>query len=699
VRAALAQARRRFAASLTISALTATPIYSAPQARQEQPVFKAGTAVVSVDVVVRDSSGAVVRGLTASDFTILEDGRPQQIDTFTFEETSTAPSGPNRVNVLADVGARLRQEVQRTAAASVARPGPMSSSTFAGRRLLVLLFDVSSMEPDDVQRAVDSAEQYVKNTMGEADVVAVATVGTTINVLTDFTSDRETVKAALDKLGYADGTSTPPPAASTVAADEAAAQADAATTDDTGFDAFNNDVRLRALKTIADTLAPIEQKKAVLYFSAGMTRSGDDNQVELRAAINAAVRANVAIYPVDTQGLQAVIPAGDARQWSRSGVSLFSGQGMERQFTALTQSQDTLVSLAADTGGRAFTDTNDFGEAFQRAERDLSSYYLIGYRSTNTAKDGRFRHIQVVVKRKGLKVEARSGYYADLDFAHTNVRDREAQLNDQLAAAVSSTDLPVLVGAGWFRQSADRFYVPIALAVPGSAVPVARGNPKVTLDVRGTVRDEQGRTVGRMKDTLDIPAGTSPTLAGRQVLYQSGATLPPGRFVVKIVVRENTSGTVGSFELPVVVPRLQDSSMKVSPVVLSTQIQPAPVKGRADNPLVRDGFQLLPNLTRVVNRNQKIYFYYEAYDPGVADAAPEVRTSLAFYRGATKVFETPSVDRVVVDEPNRHAVVFQFEVPASTFTPGIYICQINVIDAVAGKAAFPRLTFQIRDSK
>ena len=83
---------------------------------------------------------------------------------------------------------------------------------------------------------------------------------------------------------------------------------------------FNNDVRLRALKTLAEALAPIEQKKAILYFSAGMQRSGQDNQVELRAAINAAVRANVAIYPVDTRGLQAVVPGGDARQASGRGT-------------------------------------------------------------------------------------------------------------------------------------------------------------------------------------------------------------------------------------------------------------------------------------------------------------------------------------------------------------------------------------------
>src|SRR5687767_12623445 len=186
------------------------------------------------------------------------------------------------------------------------------------------------------------------------------------------------------------------------------------------LDMFNNDVRLRALRTLSETLSPIEQKKAIVYFSAGMQRSGQDNLVELRTAINAAIRAHVAIYPIDVRGLQAVVPGGDARQASGRGQNMFSGRGLAQQFSQLAGSQDTLTALAADTGGRAFTDTNDFGEAFTRVQRDMSAYYLLGYSSTNSTKDGRFRRIQVRVEREGLRVEARAGYFADRDFAHTN---------------------------------------------------------------------------------------------------------------------------------------------------------------------------------------------------------------------------------------------------------------------------------------
>ena len=156
-------------------------------------------------------------------------------------------------------------------------------------------------------------------------------------------------------------------------------------------------------------------------------------------------------------------------------------------------------------------------------------------------------------------------------------------LDDQLQAAVSSTDVPMVLGTGYFRQQGnegqrnnngnnDRFYVPIALAVPGFAVPVAEKATEVQLDVKGEVRDEQGRVIGRLRETIKVPSGGAETLAGKQVFYQSGVSLPPGRFVAKVVVRENTGGGFGSFEAPIIVPQLDPKQMKVSSVVMQPEV-------------------------------------------------------------------------------------------------------------------------------
>lgn len=688
--------------AVALGVLLALGEWTPPTSAQQAPTFRTALSMVSVDVVVRDRNGNVVRGLTEADFDVREDGRPQEVRTFVFQEIAGTPLAATSVNLLAGVEERVLEATSRGNAVSpppITPVEPMRSEALAGRRLVVLLFDTASMAPEDVQRSVESARTWVSKEMSTADMVAVATVSSLLSVLQDFTTEAPLVTNALNQLAWSDGTETPPPSASTAATDDAAAAATDETTtvdaDAAELEMFNNDLRLRALRTLAESLAPIEQKKAILYFSGGMQRSGQDNQVELRSAINAAVRANVTIYPIDTRGLQAVVPGGDARQASGRGQAMFSGRGMAQQFARLSASQDTLVTLAADTGGRAFTDTNDFGEAFARVRRDMSAYYLLGYSSSNPTKDGRFRRIVVRVKNPDYRVEARAGYYAERDFAHTSKGDRETLMQEQLFAAVSATDLPVIASATYFRLAADKYYVPMSVSVPGSAVPVTTGLKEVTLDILGQITDERGMPVGRLRQTMKLPAGSEKTLSGKQILYQSGMTLPPGRFAIKAVVRENATGLMGTFEAPITVPELRTQSLKVSSVVLSTQVQPGPAK--SDNPLVRDGVQMVPSLTHVVSRDQKMFFYYEVYDseqsPGLG---VDVRTSLAFYRGKVKVLETPVVTRTTVDAPSRRATLFQLEVPAEGFEPGLYTCQVNIIDEVGGRFAFPRLTFYVR---
>ena len=497
-----------------------------------------------------------------------------------------------------------------------------------------------------------------------------------------------------------------------------------------------------ALRRFARSL---EQKKALLYFSSGMSRSGSDNQVELRAVTNTCNRANTSIYPVDSRGLSAVVPGGapggrGGGGRGGGGASVFSGRSMISQFSSLNASQETLTTLAADAGGEVFLDSNDFGPAFTRVLHDMSAYYLLGYTSTNTTPDGKFRRITVRLRNTsaGYRLDARNGYYARADFAHLGRDDRERQLQEQIASAVSSTDLPVVATTSWFRLPDNRFYVPVSLAVPGSHVRVPTAaqldRRNASVDVLGVVTDEQGRVVGRIRDTMQIPAAQAAELAGKQLQYQSGVTLPAGHFRVKVAVRENADGMMGTFEFPIVIPDLKAEPIKVSPVVLSTQLRsmrgagpgargargggpggmldPAgrgfnsrrggggpQWGGESPNPLLRNGQEIVQSLSHVVLRGQPMYFYFEVYDPAAEiGGAPRVRTSLAFYRGRVKVFETPTVERTAVDMPDRRAMIFQLQVPAADFTPGLYICQVNVIDEVSGRFAFPRLAVYVKGS-
>ena len=144
------------------------------------------------------------------------------------------------------------------------------------------------------------------------------------------------------------------------------------------------------------------------------------------------------------------------------------------------------------------------------------------------------------------------------------------------------------------------------------------------------------------------------------------------------------------------VPDLNRTAVKMSSVVLSSQLQLGKPARRTLSPLVRDDLEIIPNLTRVVSQDQKLYFYYEVYEPALAENQPHLRTNLTFYRGKTKVYETPIIERTTIDAVDRRAAIFELEVDAERFAPGLYTCQVNVIDAVSGQFAFPRLEMYVR---
>jgi VWFA-related protein len=611
--------RRAVVLAVVALIVCVTATTSARQQAPRRPSFRAGVELIYVNVVVRDGSGNIVRNLTRAHFSLVEDDKAQEITAFDFEEVPAEPS-------VADQPAETVQPILKTAPARAAAepktveaaPARVDPVDLKNRRLIVLLFDASSMQPEELERAVESGHEYLAKRLTPADLVAVAAVGSTLQIYQDFTADPEVLTAALnrfsgvDTVGFQEGT--------TPTGEET--EADGFVQDDSEFNIFNTDRRLAAIEQLSDALAPIQQKKSIVYFNSGMTQRGEDNQVQLRSAIDRAVKANVAIYPVDARGLTALVPGGSASQSSgRGGTAMFSGRGVSRQFDSQAASQDTLVSLASDTGGKAFLDTNDFGGVYTKVINDTSAYYLIGYSTTNPARDGRFRRIRVKVNKPGLRVEHRNGYYATRDFQHSGKQDREKQLTDQLMTDLSSTDLTVWMSTSFFRLSDDRFYVPVSIAVPGSEIPFARASDqdRATIDVIGLMRDPQQRAVGRLRDTVKLAVQPAQEVRRKTVQYETGFTLPPGRYRLKVVVRENQSGAIGSYESDVVVPDLRRAAVKLSSVVLGTQTQ-AVSQRNAISPLARGGTMLVPSMTHVVSTTQPLYFYYEVYEPALVQS-------------------------------------------------------------------------------
>ena len=688
----------------TLSLLTGATLLCSCVAAQQQAgdyIFRTSSELVLVNVTVRDKSGNFIRGLKPQDFTILEDNKPQKVVSFDIEN----------IDAVANVDVAETKPLTGVAPekGSAAPAAADSISLFKDRRLIVLLFDLTGMEPDEIDRAVTSAKHYVDAQMAPADLVAIVSLGSSLLVNQDFTSDHSLLKKQLEAFnagggqGYEEGT--------TGSTEGTPDSGQPFTADDTEYNIFNTDRRLEAIRSVAEKLSHLQQKKSLIYFSSGMDRTGIENQSELRAAVNAAVRSNMAIYTMDMRGLQALVAGGEAQNASLRGTSAYSGQSVINALNSNFTTQETLVTLASDTGGRSFLDSNDFSQVFKGVQQDTSTYYLLGYHSTNPARDGRYRRISVKVNPPGAKIEYRKGYYAPADYRHSNKEDKELQLEEQLASELPATDLPLYLSAAYFRLQPNKYYIPISLVVPGSEIPFTRSSDrdKATLDVIGMVLDNEHHPVTRVRDTVKLAVDTSSNVRKKNVQYDTGVSLPPGEYHLKFVVRENQTGRLGSFETDFEVPDLKSQPLKMSSVVLASQLQPAK-KGAPQNPLIRDGSEIIPNVTHVFSADQHLRLYYEVYDPTRASAVAagenananpgiHLLTNVSFFRGKAKVFESSLVELTELNARERKAGVFQLDLSLSPLKPGFYTCQINVIDDAAGTFGFPRLALLVRAEK
>ena len=225
----------------------------------------------------------------------------------------------------------------------------------------------------------------------------------------------------------------------------------------------------------------------------------------------------------------------------------YSGQSTINALNSNFTTQETLVTLASDTGGRAFLDSNDFSQVFKGVQQDTSTYYLLGYHSTNPARDGRYRRITVKVNAPGVKLDYRRGYYAPADYQHSTKDDKELQLEQELASDLPTTDLPLYLGDAYFRLEANKFYIPISLVVPGRKFRFTRSSDrdKATLDVIGMVLDTEKHPMTKIRDTVKLAVDSSSDVKKKNVQYDTGVSLPPGKYHLKFVVRENRNRTHG----------------------------------------------------------------------------------------------------------------------------------------------------------
>jgi len=667
------------------------------------------TQLVVEDVMIKGKDGKPIVGLKASDFTVTEDGKPQKIGVFEFQslEENTPAAPTPAIKAPAEIAAAKPAEkstVKPVTTIQIApeRPGDLK---YRNRRLMVMFFDMTSMPIQDQKRAQVAALKFLHTQITPADLLAIMTFSSDVKVVQDFTDDRDLLEKDIKSLVIGEGQGFEISNQDDSASDTGAAFQQ----DDTEFNIFNTDRQLSALETAVKMLGSLNEKKSLVYFASGIQRNGLDNQAQLRSTINAAIRANVSFYPIDARGLVAQAPLGDATKGSPGGQGMYSGSSARAVTSNFQNQQETLYTLAADTGGKALLDNNDLSMGIVQAQKDMTSYYIIGYYATNPALDGHFRRIKISVSNASIartiaKLDYRQGYYAGKQFNKFSESDKEHQLAEALMLGDPVTDMDIAMELDYFRLGRTSYFVPMVVKIPGSEIELARhgGADSTRLDFIGEIKDAKGATVGNVRDNVQVKlkGETSQQLAKTTLEYDTGFTLAPGDYTAKFLARENETGKMGTYETKFVVPDLtsEQKYLPISSVVLSNQrekLEAAVATAEKDkkilaaHPLIQDGVKLIPSVTRVFRKDQNLYVYLEAYEPA-ADATEPLMANVSFYRGKVKAFETDPLRVSDGLNPKTKAVPLRFSMPLAKLQPGKYTCQVSVFNPGAQKFAFWR---------
>ena len=703
-----------------------SPERNLPGARGEQDDSGAVTIRSSVDLVLIDArvtgkSGKPILGLKPEQFSLTEDGNPQKISSLDYNNIEAIEKADvqNARPIVVPMG-------------TVPAPKPETiRAAVRDHRLIVIFFDLTALHPDDLLRAQEGAERYVREQMSPADLVALAVFGNQLRVPVHFTNDRDVLMRAIQKLragkdaNLADmADAVAQPGEDTTSEDTGAAF----TADETEFNIFNTDRKLAALQSLSVLLRDIPGRKSVVQFTGGITQTGEENRAQLLATTDAANRANVSFYTVDARGLFAMPPGGEARVGSSAGSAMFIGGGKPtiahqasraifsgsevfHESGTRHNSRETLSTLAADTGGRSFFDLGDFANVFKRIQSDSPGYYLLGYYSADTRMNGAWRRVKVQVNVPGARVISRPGYYAPHGSSLAKVEDRECELMDALRDDAPRVELPLALETSYFRLSDKDIFVPITAKLPSSALQWAqkRGRHQAVFDFAAEVRDvASNKLVSALRDQITVTLGADrfSQLRAQSLVYQGGVVLGPGNYRLKFLARENESGRIGSFEEDLNLPVSQPQELELSPMLLSGQIEAIQktrevskrTLGREvrlkSSPLEFSGERIVPSVTRVFTTRQQLYVFFQAYLPAKVEGST-MRAGLVFFHGGRRGDETPLVAPAAVNDKTR-TVSFRITVPLDKLPIGGYTVQAVVVEDGGNLTAFGRNNFELR---
>ncbi len=673
----------------------------APAEQESEVTFKVEINYVEVDAAVFDRQGNFVDDLQADDFEVLEDGVPQEIAAFTTVNIPIERAEPRPLQATAPI----ERDV-----ISNARP-------FDGRLYVIILDDkhTGALRTPLVRKA---AERFISEYMADNDLAAVITTSGQTEATQEFTSNKRLLLRAVDRfIGQKLRTETEARLEEyqrqrAIPRGENDRLTRIEDPDDMmrGYDAR---VTLEALARISDWVGSIRgRRKAIVFFSEGidynyydfLKRDSSTVQEKMRDVIASATRSNVSIYSIDPRGLTSL---GDESINVSGGFPEDNSLGLNMEsFTrSLRMAQDSLRSLAEETGGFAAVDSNDFSNAFSRVVKDNSAYYVLGYYPTNDRRDGRFRRIQVRVKRPGLDVRARRGYTAPRGKPPAPPKTPETdqtspEVREALDSPVALPGMTLSVFAAPFKGADKNTDVSVTIEAAGNDFGFERKDDRLVSDfeVSTIAIDAQGRIRGGDRSVVNFALKPE----NHQRFVQTGVRVstrlqvPPGRYQLRVAARESGTGHVGSVNYDLDVPDFTKEKLAVSGIVVASAAGTLISTVKQDEAL-RGVLPAPPAASRLFPRGDELAVYAEVYDNDVRNPHTVDITTTVVSEDGRNVFTTSEERSSSELQGKPGGYGHQARIQLKDFAPGIYLLTVEAKSRAGNEPPVSRtIQFEVR---
>jgi VWFA-related protein len=704
-------------------------------AAQQQPApsatFQVEVNFVDIDAVVTDERGNFVSDLTKDDFLLLDDGKPQEISTFS----------------LVDIP--MPSAAARPSSGTPAMSDVKSNEQPISGRLYVIVLDDLNVAPMRTKVVVNAARQLIERHFGPNDMAAITYTSGRTDGAQEFTSERAALLAAIDKfqgrklrssvIEKADqyfqqhlkeleinqpnpddpDASSGPPQSGTVRGPIGYSDI---TTDADDFERGHRAQQvLNALGKLAEVMGGIRgRRKAVVMFSEGIdypiydifgSQAATSVMMATRNAIAAAARANVSFFSVDPRGLVGMTSEAIELNAAADVHLGFDAKGL---LADMYLSQDSLRTLAEETGGYAAVNSNNVTTALNRIVRLNSTYYVLGYYPKDATRDGRFHKIEVRTRRPDLRVSARKGYVSPRSVSagdqSRQERERERgrgrvgstqtsnELREILNQPLQRNGLTMAVHAAPFKGPARDASVALAIEVDAGRLHFAEQPNKTFADgveLSVFALDERGRQHGGSfyQFNLALRPDTYERVRGSIVRLNPRIALPPGRYQLRVGVRETGAGEMGSVFADLQVPDYNARGLTMSGLLLTDDAARLQFSPQADDQLPAGTLPGPATSRRTFRQNDTLSAFAEIYDSSSSSDARriEVTATLVGEDGVTAFSSRESLAGSSPDAKTSRIPITR-QIPLKDVRPGRYVLRLEARLLGGGASSVARET-------